>query len=105
MLEDLMEAAGKVGLDISWGKTTLLNNIPPEDRRGMPSCELHVRLWNYTARFSTALNFKRLHDAELENLINQGWSKFHAHKQEICGRYYSLQDRLRMFEAVVTPTL
>ena len=33
------------------------------------------------------------------------WRKFHAQRQELTGRTYSLNDRLRLFNGTVTPTI
>ena len=111
MSAELMESAGKVGLDIHWGKTSILNNISQEDRREMTNMRVLgqiVKVIPYnssTMCFGRALSFGRLHDAELENRSNRERFKFDAHKQELCGKHYPLQDCLRMFEAVVTPTI
>ena len=46
-----------------------------------------------------------LHDTELTHRINCGWAKFHAQKKILCSKHYPLQDRLRLFEATVTPSV
>ena len=33
------------------------------------------------------------------------WAKFMSHKKELCGRCYPLRDRLKLFNATVTPTV
>ena len=42
---------------------------------------------------------------ELDNRFAAAWAAFHKHKNELCNKSYHLQDRLRLFEATVTPTL
>ena len=41
---------------------------------------------------------------ELDNRIAAAWGSFHEHKSELCSKHYSLKDRVKLFEAVVTPT-
>ena len=45
------------------------------------------------------------HDEELDHRISKAWGKFMSSKQELCGRHYSLPDRLRLCNSVVTPTI
>jgi hypothetical protein len=52
-----------------------------------------------------SLSLGLLHDAELTHRINCGWAKFHANKKELCSRHYPPQDRLRLCEATVTPSV
>ena len=42
---------------------------------------------------------------ELSNRIKAAWAKFMQYKSELTKKHYSLSDRLRLFEAVVTPTV
>ena len=42
---------------------------------------------------------------ELSNRIKAAWAKFMQHKSELTKKTYSLLDRLRLFEFVVTPTV
>ena len=51
------------------------------------------------------LSLVDFHDAELQNRINRGWSKFFAHKQELCDKAYPVHDSLRLFEAVVSSSV
>ena len=46
-----------------------------------------------------------LHEVELENRIRAGWAAFHKNKAELCSKFYCLVDRLRLFDAVVTPVV
>jgi hypothetical protein len=60
-----------------------------ESRRGEIDIRIHgqkVEIIPYettTMYLGRALSFGRLHDAELENRINKGWAKLHAHKHEL----------------------
>ena len=44
-------------------------------------------------------------DRELEHRITRAWAKFGAFKGELCDKRYCLVHRLKLFNAVVTPTV
>jgi len=50
------------------------------------------------------LNFERPHEAEIENRLKAAWRKFHTFKEELTNKRYSLNQRLRLFEGIVSPT-
>ena len=41
----------------------------------------------------------------MSNRLAAGWAAFHKHKGELCNRYYRTSDRVRLFDAVVSPTV
>ena len=41
----------------------------------------------------------------MRNRIAAGWAAFHKHKGELCSKFYRLEDRIRLFDAVITPTV
>ena len=43
------------------------------------------------------------HEVELNNRLAGAWAPFHKNKAELCSKSYCLADRLRLFEAVITP--
>ena len=45
------------------------------------------------------------HEVECRNRLAAGWASFHKHKAELCCKHYSLSDRVRLFEAVITPVV
>ena len=51
------------------------------------------------------LCFRDCHAVEIKRRICAGWAKFHCFKSELTGKHYSLQSRLRLFEAVVSTTV
>ena len=51
------------------------------------------------------LAFKDSIQVEVANRVAAAWAAFHKHKQELCCKHYRLQDRCRLFDATVTPTL
>ena len=42
---------------------------------------------------------------EFENRIAAAWAAFHKHKHELCGKAYTVQNRMKLFNAIVTPTI
>ena len=44
-------------------------------------------------------------ETELRNRIAAGWCSFHKHKAELCSKHCPTNDRLRLFQAVVTPVV
>ena len=46
-----------------------------------------------------------LQEVEFRNRLAAGWASFHQHKSEICCKHYALADRIRMFDAIITPVV
>ena len=44
-------------------------------------------------------------DVELEYRLECGWRRLFAYKSKLCGTHYRLIDRLKLFGAVITPTV
>jgi hypothetical protein len=93
------------------GKTKILCNLEDESRGGSNYVEMSghkldiLKLDESTMYLGRALTFGSFHDTEIQNRINRGWAKFHTFKKELCGRCFPLSDRLRLFEATVTPSV
>ena len=51
------------------------------------------------------LCFGQSSEVELQNRLSAGWAAFHRHKQELCSKHYRTRDRVRLFDAVVSPTV
>ena len=51
------------------------------------------------------ITFENATVIELSNRIKAGWAKFMQYKHELTKKQYSLKDRLRLFESVVSPTV
>ena len=49
--------------------------------------------------------FEEAEDREVEHRIGRGWAKFAVYKGELCDRRYSLLHRLKLFDAVISPTV
>ena len=109
MLADLVREAGKVGLEIHPDKTKIMNNGIGIHQN---VCEVEVagRTIEILPRDQSAmylgrlLNLGSLHDTELDHRLRRAWAKFGAFKQQLLDPDYSLFQRLRLFQATVTPT-
>jgi hypothetical protein len=51
------------------------------------------------------LGFQDFHDSEIDHRIAKAWAKFYKFKAELCCKSYSIKDRLRLFDAVITPSV
>ena len=49
------------------------------------------------------LAMTRFHETELLNRVSSGWASFFSYKAALCNRSVPLKDRVRLFDAVVTP--
>ncbi len=45
------------------------------------------------------------HNKEVQHRMTKLWAKFMTYKGELCDKHYPLSDRLKLFNAVVTPTV
>ena len=109
MLRELAASVKDVGLCLHWGKTKCVCNIPDDDREECTTITVDgrdVQLLKYDESLmylGRALSFGSLHDAEIGNRMTQAWKKFMASKKELCCKFYPLKDRLKLFQATVTP--
>merc|ERR1711963_488103 len=51
-----------------------------------------------------SFTFQNQNHVEIESRISAAWKKFYALKDELLSKKYSLYDRIRLFNGVVTPT-
>ena len=56
-------------------------------------------------RLGRALALHNVHDVELANRLARAWAKYSVYKHELTDKSYSLRQRLRLFEATVTPSV
>ena len=57
------------------------------------------------AYLGRCLCFQDAEDREVDHRIGRGWAKFAVFKGELCDRRYSLLHRLKLFNAVISPTV
>eukprot|EP00973_Karenia_brevis_P047761 6630053-Karenia_brevis.AAC.1 len=105
MLNDLVDAAARVGLEIHAGKTKILNNRG-DNRGGSLKVAGHsieiLPAHGSTDYLGRKLSLSNLHDVEVDSRIDKAWRKFFALKSELCNKHYSLTSRLKLFDSVVT---
>ena len=109
MIAHFAAEASKFGLTLHYGKTKILT----WNALVKPSAQVFIN-GNAVAVLDEAvaekylrreLCFQNSQQAELDHRIAASWAVFHKHKNELCSKSYPLRDRLRLFEATVTPTL
>jgi len=112
MLTDVCNSSGKYGLEIHPDKTKVLTNTTKKTGRGRDShldingLEISILPLDKSLKYlGRQLTFGDGMAVEIAHRIRCGWAKFHSYKQEITSKNYSLHDRLRVFEAVVSPTV
>ena len=107
MLQDLIDAAAKRGLEIHIGKTKVLANDADQCGQSLQLSAGAVDILPAAAStdyLGRCLCLGRLHDSEIEARLDKAWKKFFVWKSELCAKHISLASRLKLFAAVVTPT-
>ena len=109
MLKDFAQDSEKCGLKLNYGKTKVMTwnhyrHSCRDVRIGLGSVEVlgEDAAERYLGR---KLALSQSHMVELDNRIGAAWAAFHKHKQKLCSKHYKLQDRCRLFDATITPTL
>ena len=64
-----------------------------------------LKVGEATKYLGRKLCFSDPHRTEMESRISCAWQKFYTLKQELTGKHYSLNDRVRLFHGTVTPTV
>jgi len=111
MLENMATACLKVGLALHSGKTKVLcNSIAresgcPQDIPLLGGSVQVLSLEDATMYLGRNLSFHDYHEIELKHRLKRAWAKFYSLHDELCSTSYSLKNRLRLFESVVTPTV
>jgi len=107
MLRDLKSEASKYGLSLHMGKTIVLTNssgapdaVECEDVKVKVACPADKE--KYLGRKLCTEDF---HEVELANRLASGWASFMKLKEVLCDKRISLRKRLRLFDAVVVPTV
>jgi hypothetical protein len=111
MLRDLAEAAAVRGLELHIGKTKILSNS--KRRKGLnarKSVEISGKkvevlpIDGSTKYLGRAVCFDNFTRAEVESRIAAAWRKFHANRDVLCNSHYPLKQRVKLFDAIITPT-
>ena len=112
MLRDVCESVSQYGLELHPGKTKVLSNTTKCTGRGantqLSVNGLAIQIVPLTADvkyLGRRITFDNAMRTELDHRIRCAWAKFVSFKQELTGKYYSLRDRLKLFDSVVTPAV
>ena len=109
MLEELIDEAEKFGLEVHMGKTKILSNSIGK------ACHLRHTVVGHseikilgpeaaTMYLGKFLNLVEPHDIEIKHRMPRAWAKFSKYKDQLTDQSYSLYQRLRLFDCIVTPT-
>ena len=109
MIGDMAAEAAKYGLHLHPDKTKILHNghnrcRPPATAK-ISGMDIDILKTTETTKYlGRMLTFSNPHQVESKNRIAAAWTKFFAVKEELTSPYFSVNDRLRLFQGVVTPT-
>ena len=106
MIADLRKEAAKFGLKLHAGKTKILAT----DRASRQSpircgdCDVQVLQEGEAEKYlGRTLSVDEPRRVEFENRLAMGWAAFFKLKGALCNRLVSLRERLKLFEACVSP--
>jgi hypothetical protein len=108
MLNQFASRAAFYGLRINFDKTKILTFS--DLASGMESIDIGsfaVEVLGAGASekyLGRKLDMQDHNRAELRNRISSAWAAFHVHKSELCGKFYHIRDRAKLFDSVVTST-
>jgi hypothetical protein len=110
MISDVAREASKVGLELHGGKTKIVHNgIGYGSRVEKTSCDgLDIDVLNcedHAIYLGRALRMTDMHDEELRNRSAKAWAKFSIYRNELLDRDIPVKHRLKLFDAVITPTM
>ena len=103
--------ASKCGLELHPDKTKIISSTNRAGRPRGSHAHIGTMKIEILPRASAVkylgrqITFEDYHEVELRNRIRAGWAKFMQNKQELVNKKYSLNDRLRLFESVISPTV
>ena len=112
MLRDLNSSVSHFGLKLHPEKTKVLTNAVKQTGRGrdhsMTAGDLTVEILPLEATvkyLGRHITFDKPMQSEIAHRVRCAWAKFSSYKQELTNKHYSLRDRLKLFDSVVTPTM
>jgi len=109
MLRQLAQEASKYGLKLHMGKTKVLTtcHLPSYKRKIEVNGEVVEVLQPDEAEkyLGCKLCMEDMSTIELESRIADAWGAFAMYREQLCSRTHSARTRMKLFEAVVTPTV
>ena len=111
MLCDFKKSTEKVGLRIHPEKTKILSNQSNQSSDTKKEIEVddikvEILTRGESVRYlDQKITFLQQKTTEIRNRITAGLATFHKYRQELTSKNYLLKRRLRLFDAVTTPTI
>ena len=111
MLRLLKAETGRCGLELHPEKTKIISSTNRQNRPRSKYAQVGDMKIEVLARtgeikyLGRQITFTDAQRAEMKNRLRGAWAKFMEHKDELTKKAYSLSDRLRLFDAVVTPAV
>ena len=77
-----------------------------EERRKFSATKVEILTREESTKYlGQMITFQQQETTETRNCIRAAWATFHKYGQELTSRSYMLRHRLRLFDAVVSPTM
>ena len=110
MLQDIIDAANAVGLQLHPDKTKILHNSigygVGATSAKLRSMEIEILRGCQNAMYlGRMLKPTDMQNEELKNRLSRAWAKFNFHKSDLVNDQLPIGLRLKLFDATVTPTL
>ena len=110
MMNALVKELNKIGLHVSPLKTKILTTVDVgallylDIADSMLEVLMHSDAHKYLGRQISG-NLSQRHVTELRHRIRVTWYKFQRHRKVLTNKHVSIKLRLKLFDAVVTPTI
>ena len=111
MLSLMKAETSKCGLELHPEKTKIISSTNRQNRPRNKYAHVGDMRIEILARteeikyLGRKITFHDAQRAELKNRLRGAWAKFMEHKDELTKKTYALSDRLRLFDAVITPAV
>jgi hypothetical protein len=112
MLSDIAAAAKSRGLELHPDKTKIISSLSQRRGRAKTShvqvLDMQIEILPYSSSvkyLGRKITFDKCHAAEVDHRIACAWRKFMSLKEELTGKQYSLNKRMKLFDATVTATM
>ena len=107
MIRDLASVARSFGLKIHADKTVVLSTASIRPEKGKcGSCGVKVANCDDTEKYlGRKVCLASYHDTELSHRVACAWASFFKFKDGLCNKLVDKRQRLRLFDAVVTPSV
>ncbi|CAE8597884.1 unnamed protein product [Polarella glacialis] len=113
MLTHLAEMASEVASKFIWERPTFWRMLPGnnEEKKGRTVVSVNNKPVEFLPLDGSTMYLGRLltlgdfHGTKIQHRISRGWKMFWSLKRTLCDKGHSLRDRLKLFEATVSPTV